>query len=104
MNPRRPDRIGVEKVNYDSHLARVKQAKTSVDCHAPKSHPLLNRVDVDQVNEASIGFVIRILHQHHRNLIHSRFLSPATQIRINRVRQQDTTGAYCNNHSVQAVC
>ena len=56
MNTRRPDRIGVEKVNYEAHLARVKHAKTSVDCQAPKAHPLLNRGDVDQVNENCVGF------------------------------------------------
>ena len=50
---RRTDRTGVEKANYDSHLARIKQAKTSVDCQAPKPHPLLNRADVDQVGKRS---------------------------------------------------
>ena len=62
MNARRPDRIGVEKVNYDSHLARVTQAKTSVDCHTPRPHPLLNRGDVDQVSEAFAKFIRELLH------------------------------------------
>ena len=50
MNLRRPDRKGPEKANYESHMARVREAKTSVDCQAPRPHPLTNKGDMDQVS------------------------------------------------------
>jgi hypothetical protein len=49
MNLRRTDRKGAEKTNYESHIARVRQAKTLVDCQAPEPHPIANKVDIEKV-------------------------------------------------------
>lgn len=49
MNLRRTDRKGAEKTNYESHIARVRQAKTLVDCQAPQPHPIANKVDIEKV-------------------------------------------------------
>ena len=49
MSGRRSERRGYEKMNYDLHVGRVKDAKGSVDCQPPRPHPLGNRGDLDQV-------------------------------------------------------
>ena len=48
---RRSDRRGYEKLNYELHVSRVKDAKGTVDCRPPRPHPLTNRGDMDQVSQ-----------------------------------------------------
>ena len=50
MSGRRSERRGYEKLNYELHVGRVKDAKGTVDCQPPRPHPLVNRGDLDQVS------------------------------------------------------
>ena len=49
MNGGRSDRQGYEKTNYEIHVAKIRDIKGTVDCQAPRPHPLGVKVNTDEV-------------------------------------------------------
>jgi hypothetical protein len=99
MNLRRTDRRGAEKTNYESHIARVKQAKTLVDCQAPDPHPIANKVAIEKVL-TNLPSLMSILHRRlilMASIVLTKILEEETC--TYRIREQTSSRENCIHRS-----
>lgn len=62
MSRVRPERRGYAKLNYEQHLERLKNMKSTVECGPPRAHPFSNKREQDKRREfAAIEFDNKLL-------------------------------------------